>query len=303
MSIVIKARKPGEPGVVAEFRELWQYRFLVRALVVRELKIRYKNSVLGIFWSMVSPLMQVLVMTIAIKYFLSSGPNNLSAYMLCAYLPWTFFQSAVLDGSSSILGQLGLLKKVYFPREVPLISAVLANFVHFLMSLGVFIIYRWVLSPIAVGWPGPPPIEILWLPVLMVVQLILTLGIAFYVCAWNVFYEDVKFIATMMMNFLFYLVPVLYFAENIFFSNNIANPQLRWWAYHLYLANPLAWLVSAYKQVFFHIAVVSNTGAPVVHSAPFDWRYLLLTTITSCAICVSGYAYYNAKKWKFTERP
>jgi ABC-type polysaccharide/polyol phosphate export permease len=303
-SIVIKARKPGEPGLISECRELWRYRYLIKVLVRRELKIRYKNSVLGIFWSLVTPLVQVLVMTIAFHYFLSSGPPNFSAYLLCAYLPWTFFQNSVLDSSGAVLSQLGLLKKVYFPREIPVVASVCANFVHFLLSLLVFILYRWVLAPIFIGWPGPPPIYVLWLPVLMILQFILTLGVSLVVCAWNVFYEDVKFVATMMMGFLYYLLPIFYFAENIAQSSRIHNPAVRWWVYHLYLANPLAWLVTAYKQIFFNPQIISNQGqTPVVMSAHFDWRYLLIATTTSTLVCLWGYAFFNARKWRFTERP
>lgn len=306
-SIVIKARKPGEPGMATELRELWQYRTLIRSLVTRELKIRYKNSVLGIFWSMVSPLVQVFVMTIAVSYFMHSGRPNQSAFIFCAYLPWTFFQNAVLDGSTAILTQFNLLKKVYFPREIPLISAVMANFVHLLMALGVFVVYRWLLLPIILGFPGTPhwtsapPAEILLLPVLLLIQVILTLGVAFFVCAWNVFYEDVKFVVTMMFQFLFYFLPILYSAEDVMYSSRMNNTHVRWWAYHLYLCNPLAWLVTAYKQVFLGIQPMSNHGN--LMSAPFDYRYMLITAATSCILCITGYSYFNQKKWKFTERP
>jgi ABC-type polysaccharide/polyol phosphate export permease len=302
-SIVIKPLAPGEPGIAAELRELWQYRHLIRTLVIRELRVRYKNSVLGIFWSMIGPLAQVLVMTIALEFFMTSGPKNMSAYLMCALLPWNFFQSAVLDSSSSVLAQLSLLKKVYFPREIPVISMVTANFIHFLLSLCVFIIYRWIIAPFVFGWPGLPPIYILWLPVLMLLQYMLALGVSFFVCSWNVFYEDVKFMATMVMNLMMYLMPILYFAENIAQSSRIHSAALRWWAYHLYLANPLAWLITAYKQVFFYPTVISNRGAPTLMSAHFDWRYLLITTVTTTIICLWGYQYFNARKWRFTERP
>ena len=306
--IVIRAR-PGSLGLVEEARELWRYKHLVRTLVERDLRVRYKNSVLGIAWTMVNPLVQVFVLTIAIGFILGAGPHNLSAYIFCATIPWTFFQTAILDSSTSVLAKLGLLKKVYFPREIPLIATVCQNFVQFLISLGVFIVYRFVLTPLLHGGNVTPPLVLLWLPAVIVILFLLTLGTAFFVATVNVFYEDVKFILTLTMGFLFYLLPIIYFAENVNFAARIPgyvvfHRPLAWWAYHLYLANPMAWIITAFKQMFFGIAVISNTNAPVsIYSAPFDWRYLLVTAVTSVAVCLGGYAFFNSRKWKFTERP
>jgi lipopolysaccharide transport system permease protein len=306
-TVVIQARTHS-PGILAELGELWQFRHLVRTLVERDLRVRYKNSVLGIAWTMVNPLVQVFVLTIAIHYILGSGPKNFSAYIFCATIPWTFFQTAILDSSTSVLGKLGLLKKVYFPREIPLIATVCQNFVQFVISLGIFIVYRWGLTTLLFGWPGPPPLTLLWLPLLIADLFLLTLGAAFFVATANVFYEDVKFIITLTMGFLFYLMPIFYFAENLFYAPSITRllgPKLQWWAYHLYLANPLAWLITAFKQVFFGITDISNVNTPLPHnlSAPFDWRYLMLATLTSVLICLWGYSFFNNHKWKFTERP
>lgn len=286
-----------------ELGELWRFRHLVRTLVERDLRVRYKNSVLGVAWTMVNPLIQVFVLTIAIGYILGSGPKNLSAYIFCATLPWTFFQTAVLDSSTAVLAKLPLLKKVYFPREIPLIATVCQNFVQLGISLVVFVLYRWVVAPLWLGWPGWPPREILWLPLLVMQLFALTLGVSFFVCAANVFYEDVKFIVSTGMTFLFYLVPIIYFPENIFYSSRI---PLHWrsLAYHLYLLNPLAWIVTAFRQVFFTPAVISGRGAAqIVTSAPFDVRYFAITGLLSVVICLAGYYYFNSHKWRFTERP
>jgi len=301
--IVIRAR-PGSLGLVEEARELWRYKHLVRTLVERDLRVRYRNSVLGIAWTMVNPLVQVFVLTVAISFILGAGPHNLSAYIFCATIPWTFFQTSILDSSTSVLAKLGLLKKVYFPREIPLIATVCQNFVQFLISLGIFIVYRFVFIPLVFGGNVAPPPALLWLPVVIVILFLLTLGTAFFVATLNVFYEDVKFILTLTMGFLFYLLPIIYFAENIRYAARIHSASGRWWAYHLYLANPMAWIITAFKQMFFGVAIISNADAPQpIYSAPFDWRYLLVTAVTSVAVCLGGYAFFNSRKWKFTERP
>jgi len=260
--------------------------------------------VLGIAWTMVNPLVQVFVLTVAISFILGAGPHNLSAYIFCATIPWTFFQTSILDSSTSVLAKLGLLKKVYFPREIPLIATVCQNFVQFLISLGIFIVYRFVFIPLVFGGNVAPPPALLWLPVVIVILFLLTLGTAFFVATLNVFYEDVKFILTLTMGFLFYLLPIIYFAENIRYAARIHSASGRWWAYHLYLANPMAWIITAFKQMFFGVAIISNADAPQpIYSAPFDWRYLLVTAVTSVAVCLGGYAFFNSRKWKFTERP
>ncbi len=302
-TVVIRAR-PGSLGLAGEARELWRYRRLVRTLVERDLRVRYKNSALGIAWTMVNPLVQVFVLTVAIGFILDAGPHNLSAYIFCATIPWTFFQTAILDSSTSVLAKLGLLKKVYFPREIPLIATVCQNFVQFLISLGVFIVYRFVVTPLLSPGNVAPPLALLWLPVVVAILFLLTLGAAFFVATVNVFYEDVKFILQITMGFLFYLLPIIYFAENIQYAARIPTASGRWWAYHLYLANPMAWIITAFKQMFFGVTVISNAHAPqAIWSAPFDWRYLLITAATSVAFCLGGYAFFNSRKWKFTERP
>ncbi len=293
-------------GLWAELRQLWQYRALIRVLVQRDLRVRYKNSVLGIGWSLVPALMQVLVLTVFLEYILDTGPSNQSVYILCGFVPWTFFQTAVLDSSTAVLAQFGLLKKVYFPREIPIIASVCASFVHFLISLGFFIVYRWLLAPLlfhshGIVWPGWPPREVLWLPVIVLLLFLLTLGVGFFVSAWNVFYEDVKFILTMTLQFLFYLLPIINFSEKIFYSPRLGSLSKP--LYNLYLANPLAWIVTAFKQIFFGRQNINHPGQPVVLSAPFDYRYFAIATVLSVLIFLAGYTYFNKRKWKFTERP
>lgn len=306
-AIVIRPRS-GRLSLIAEARELWQYRHLVRTLVERDLRVRYKNSVLGVAWTMVNPLVQVFVLTVAIGFILGAGPKNLSAYIFCATIPWTFFQTAILDSSTSVLAKLGLLKKVYFPREIPLIATVCQNFVQFLVSLGVFVVYRFVITPLLHGGNVTPPLALLWLPVVVAILFLLTLGVAFFVATVNVFYEDVKFILTLTLGFLFYLLPIIYFAENIVTSARIPplvllGRTLPWWVYHLYLVNPLAWIITAFKQMFFGVQNIAKPGDPIFLSASFDWRYLLIAGALSVAICLAGYSFFNSRKWNFTERP
>ena len=301
-TVVIKART-ASPGLRAELAELWHYNHLVRTLVERDLRVRYKNSVLGVAWTMVSPLVQVFVLTIAIGYILGSGAEESERVHLLRDHSLDFFS----DSYSRLVyvgpGKAGTAEKSLFPREIPLIATVCQNFVQFLISLGIFMVYRWVLTPLLHGGNVAPPLAILWLPVLVADLFLLTLGTAFFVATANVFYEDVKFILSLTMGFLFYLMPVFYFAENVVYSTRIPA-HLQNLVYHLYLVNPLSYLITAFKQVFFGKAVISNVNAmPILHSATFDWRYCLLATAASALVCLWGYSFFNSHKWKFTERP
>src|SRR5687767_4581183 len=105
-------------AMLAELKELWKFRELLVSMVQRELKIRYKNSALGFFWSLINPLVTVLVMTFVFKFIMANDTPSFSSYILAAYLPFMFFQLAIMDSAQSVLGALPLVRKIYFPREV-----------------------------------------------------------------------------------------------------------------------------------------------------------------------------------------
>jgi ABC-type polysaccharide/polyol phosphate export permease len=284
-----------------EFEELWRCRRLIVVLASRQLSLRYKNSAIGVAWSLLIPLVQAGAMAVAVEYIMSAGPQNMGSYILCAYLPWTFFQSAIMDGSSAVLMYQDLLKKVYLPREALPISAVLANLVHFAMAFVVFLIFRYGFMSCMYGWPGLPPASVFMLPVVLIILTAYTMGVTFILCAWTTFYEDVKYLVSTTTQLLFYVVPIIYFAEKIDSSTTLPHAHL---LYRLYLANPLAWIVTAFKQMFFGVCLLSAKGDPhIIKSAPFNYKYCALHAVISFTILIGGYAYFNHMKWKFTERP
>ena len=143
----------------------------------------------------------------------------------------------------------------------------------------------------------------MWLPVIMVLTFVLTLGVALFVTAYSFFYEDVRVLLSVVLNALYYILPIIYFSENIFYTGRVRSESMRNLLYHAYLFNPLAWLVTAYKQIFFGVVKISAPDAPVVFSAPFDVRLLLLSTVTIFLILMLGQYNFSRLKWKFTERP
>lgn len=275
--------------MLKELAELVRYRELLLNLVIRDLRVRYKNSFFGFFWSLANPLVQVATITIVFKYILNVRIENYSAYLLCAFLPWTFFQMSVLDAAQSVLFHGDLVKKTYFPREILPASIVLSNLVHFVLALAVFFVYLLVLgTPILVTW--------LLLPVVILIQLMLNMGVAFFVSCLNVFYEDIKYLATVLMNLLFYLMPVIYLVEQIVSSQRIPDAY-RPVLVKLYFLNPLSMLITTYRKL---LLPAFNVGP--IYDIPLSYGYLALAGLTSLLIFLAGYAFFNSRKWSFAER-
>lgn len=290
--------------MVSELKELWRYRELLWTFVIRELRIRYKNSFLGFFWSILNPLLTVLVMTVVFKFVMGQGIPNYSAYILAAYLPYIFFQVSLLDASQSVLSQIQLLKKIYFPREILPIGCVLANFLHFLLAMVIFFVYLFVLWALN---PGESPFQIsaIFLPILILIQFCLTLGIALIISALNTFYEDIKYLLSVGLYLLFFLCPIIYFSEQVYNAQGIPN-DLRGTVYFLYHLNPVAMLMTAYRKILLAPQPVVMTRDGQTFDAgvlPLDWAMLLLTAVISVGVLVFGYSYFNRKKWQFVERP
>jgi len=272
--------------MLKDFAEVVRYRELLLNLVIRDLKVRYKNSVLGFFWSLANPLVQVATITFIFKYVLHATERDYSAYLLSAFLPWTFFQMSVLDASSSVLFHSNLVKKTYFPREILPASIVFSNLVHFTLALGVFFVYRFTMG-------AQPQISWLLLPVVVFIQLLLNMGIAFFVSCLNVFYEDIKYMTTVLLNLLYFALPIMYFVEHAHNSKQIPEALVTW----LYYVNPLSYVLIAYRKI-----LLPPYNTATVHNIPLNYWYLALAAATSLLIFLAGYAFFNSRKWYFAER-
>ena len=282
-----------------ELKELWSYRELLYVMVQRELRIRYKNSALGLIWSFLNPLFQVLVMSFAFKVFLKVGGPSFTVYMLSAYLPFMFFQTCVLDSSQSILLQLPLIKKIYFPREILPLACVFANLIHLLIG---FVIFFLVLLFVYILHPGDMPLQAttVYLPILILISFMLATGASFLVSAFNTFYEDVKYIVTVVMNLMFYLCPIMYYAEHV--ANAQLNRDSHWLLYKLYNLNPLAALSHGYRKVLLASIPVKIDGV-MVGAMPTPWKYIAVSGVFAFCLMIFGYSTFNRLKWKFVERP
>lgn len=281
-----------------DLAELWRYRELLLALVERDLRIRYKNSVFGALWSLLNPLITVAVMTVVFKFFFRYEMANYSAYILAAYLPYMFFSQAVLDSSQSVLQAMPIVKKVYFPREILPLVSIISNFVHLLLALVVFFLF---LGAVYLSDPRITPFSwnMLLLPIPLALNLMLAVGIGLIISALHTFFEDVKYIVQFLMQLLLFLSPIMYFTEQVVaFSEKPGNA----WVYWLYHANPVASLSVIYRKVLVAPQDVV-VGTEKLAWLPLDWRLVALTAFLSLGILVGGYAMFCRMKWRFVERP
>jgi lipopolysaccharide transport system permease protein len=298
-------------SLFSEAKEAWRYRDLLQNLVERELQVRYKNSIFGVLWSLANPIIRMLVLWVVFEYIIGVKVHNYTAYLLAAFFPWTYFLTGVLDAAESVSKQQELIKKVYFPRELLPLATTIANLRHFLLSLSILALYLIILyttDSLKTGRVSLPPIEILLLPVLIIMQTLLIGGLAFFLSALNVFFEDTKFLAAVILDLLFYAVPIMYFLELV---KRVA-PAI----YPFYALNPMVMILAGYRRFLLNPQVLSKTLGlqedevlPINGKNPpnypidsFPWGYFWLAFIVCILVFISGYAFFNSRKWRFVEQ-
>ena len=184
-----------------------RYRGLIQSLVARELKARYRGSVLGFFWSFFNPLLLLLVYTFVFNNVLQARSPHADPYALflfCGLLPWTWFATSLTESSGVLISGGNLIKKVLFPAEILPIVSVLANMVHFLLGLPIlaaFLVYYQ--KPLQVS-------ELVWFPAVLLVQLVLTLGLALILSALTVHFRDIRDILSNLLTVWFFVTPIIY---------------------------------------------------------------------------------------------
>ena len=267
----------------AQLLHLFHYRELIRNLVVRDLKVRYKNSALGVLWSLMNPLLMMIVFTVVFTVMApvrSGDLQNFPAFVLCALLPWNFFHASVMGATTSIVGNAPLLKKVYFPREVLPISLVLANLVNFLISLIVLFV-------IILLYRIPLTVWLLYLPLIIVIQIIFTLGMGLFLCTVNVFYRDIQQVLDVVLLAWFFMTPIFYPLNILPRNYELFGVTLDVWRL-AYILNPMASLIASYRVI-------------LIDGAPPALDFLARTTVTAGAIFLVGWLVFHRYSWRFAE--
>ena len=217
--------------------QLFRYRGLIQSLVARELKARYRGSVLGFFWSFVNPLLLLTIYSFVFTKILENPTPKLqpfAVFMFTGLLPWTWFSASLLEASGSLISGGNLIKKVLFPAEVLPIVSVLANMVHFflgLLILAAFMIYN---------QHYPDWGELIWFPVVILVQLIFTLALALILAALTVHLRDIRDLLANLLTFWFFATPIIYSWR--------AASRLKW----VLDLNPFTHLAVSYQEILFH---------------------------------------------------
>ena len=262
--------------MLSNLLKLFRYRGLIQTLVVRDLKARYRGSVLGFFWSFFNPLMLLMIYTFVFtKVLVGVHPPEMEPYalfMFCGILPWTWFSASLLESSNTLIAGGNLIKKVMFPAEVLPIVTVLANMVHFflgLVILGLFLIYYQ--RPI-------DGVELLWFPVIVLVQLVLTVGLALFLSALTVHFRDLKDLLSNLVQFWFFATPIIYPMQTI-------PENMRWWLN----LNPMTHLMISYQEVLFF---------PGPHG---HWKWLMAMAVVSVVVFLGGYFVFDRLRDSFAE--
>lgn len=241
--------------LISSLRELWSYRRLVKQLAVRDLKARYKVSVLGFFWSLLRPLLTILVLAAVFSQLLNlKGITYRVPYyilLLTTYMPWFFFSTALLEGTHSLLSNANLIKKVYCPRAVFPASVVLSNLINFLLSLLVVIPVIYLLSGAKPTW------MLLQLPLAIAVHTAFLFGLCLIASVLNVLYRDTAQVMEFLVFAWFYVSPVLYDVSNVLEKMNHAY-------FLCYFLNPMAGILEWYRYIFLASEAQLETYEPVI---------------------------------------
>ncbi len=281
--------------MLESLREIWHYRPLILELARRDLKLRYKNSIGGIAWSLLAPLMQVAAITIVMQFFKANPVENYSAYLLCALFLWNFVQAALSDGAVSILQNAPLVRKIYFPRAILPLSTLLGNLFHFAVSFGFTVLYLLWLG----SYPHHLRLETLLVVPVIFFTFVFCLGCNLILSYLNVFYEDVRFIVTAITGIFFYFLPLLYTIEDVRQKLGADSPL-----FHLYLLNPIATFVTTYQRAMLYPPEVKDALGNRL--PPFDISQLMPYFLCACAmsvlILVVGFLLFERFKWEMSER-
>ena len=276
--------------MIESLREIWQFRPLILELVRRDLKLRYKNSVGGVAWSLLNPLMQIFSITILLRFIAARPVPNGSAYLFIIFA-WNFFSTCIQDSCGSIVTNASLVRKIYFPRAILPLVTLISSLFHFGISFTFTIFYFFALRT----YPAQLGVSILMvLPVLFFLSC-LALGIGFVVAYFNVFYEDVRFVVSVVTQLLFYVIPVFYTIEQVQHKGTTL--------FHWYLLNPLAALLVTYQRALLPPpAVYAPDGKTLLPSVGIPWNYFALACVVSMVVLAIGFTLFERNKWDMAER-
>ncbi len=254
---------------------LFRYRGLIQSLVARDLKARYRGSVLGFFWSFVNPLLLLLVYSFVFSTIMPNTTKDIQPYalfMFCGILPWTWFSSALSEATNSLIAGGNLIKKVLFPAEILPIVSVLTNMVNFFLGLFILVPSLIYFGRLHLSF------YLLWFPVAVIVQLVFTLALGLFLSALTVHFRDIRDLLANVLTLWFFSTPIIYSWQ----QDNVRKYK------QLFDLNPVTHLAISYQEVLFF--------GPVGH-----WKWLLALGAASAGLFLAGYWLFDRLRDSFAE--
>lgn len=252
------------------FKNLYQYRELLKTNIKKEVRGKYKNSFLGVLWSFLNPLLQIVVYAIVFQLILKNPQENYAIFICCGLIPWTFFSSTVSRTAFTMVENGNILKKVYFPREILPISIVSSETVNFLISTTI------ILGFVILGGVGISK-YIIFYPLVLLTQYLLLIAISFIVSSISVYIRDLQHLIGVALQLLFYAAPIVY-------SPDVIPQEYKW----ILTLNPMAYIINGYRDIFYYQKM------PNIAS-------LLVLIAISVGLCVIGYMIFNKLQKGFAE--
>ena len=258
--------------MLAGVRELLQHRDLVINWTIREIKVRYKQSLLGAAWAILQPLSSTIIFSIIFSRIVRVPTDGIPypIFYYSALLPWTFFVTSISTGVPSLVNNMNLVTKIYFPREIVPLAAILASLVDFLIAslifIGMMIFYQLPVTP-----------SFVYIPLILLIQVILMAGIVLLGSALNVFYRDIRFILPLGLQLWMYLCPIIYPLSRV-------PERFRF----LYMLNPMATVIDSYRRVILQAQLPQAT-------------YLLCAISVSIILFLASYYYFKKAETVFAD--
>lgn len=258
--------------MLSALRELYRYRDLLLSLAIRDIKVRYRQTLLGVAWAVLQPLAFMLIFTLVFAKFgqISSDGAPYALFSYTGLVPWTFFATALTLCVNSVAANMSLVKKIYFPREVFPLGVVIGCVVDFAIAAGLMavllLIYRY-----------PVGRQLVWLPWLIGIELLCIISLGLLVAALNVFYRDIKYIVPLGVQLGMFITPVIYSVSQV-------PERFRGW----YMLNPMAVVIDGMRRV-------------ILQGRPPEFGITLLSTGIVTVACVLAYAYFKRVEVKFAD--
>jgi lipopolysaccharide transport system permease protein len=269
--------EPGK-GALHYWRDLWRYRELLLVFTWRDLAVRYKQTAIGVAWALLQPLAQMAVMVLVfgkIAKLPSQGDAPYALLVFAAILPWQFFASAMSASSMSVVSNAHLVSKVYFPRMLLPISALLTSLVDVVIAFA-------ILAALLVWYGYPPNPRLVWVPLLLVLALLAALGPGVLITALNVEFRDFRFLVPFIVQFGLYVSPVG-------FSASVVRETFGEQLFLIYSLNPMVGVIEGFRW-----AILGG-------DSPFPAKLLVISLAVSATLCWVGIAYFRRMERRFAD--